>query len=154
MGAILFLLCYRKFKLSDYFLTLKQNSKFLKKGALIISVLLFIRITLAFLLPTKPFSSETLYFQFSLPGINEEIAYRGIMLGLLVKVLNNSNNVFLNPSVWVTSILFGMGHGLSLSSDFHIVFKVQPFIRTLIYGLIWGGNYTQEWKHFISSNFS
>ena len=137
IGAILFLLIYRKFPLKDYFLTFKQGNKFLKNGVIIITAILIIQIIIAFFTSNKPLHLETLLFQFSMPGINEEIAYRGIMLGLLTKILK-SKNLILNSSVCVTAILFGLAHGFSLSSEFSIVFNIQPFLRTMIYGLIWG----------------
>ena len=137
IGAILFLLIYRKFPLKDYFLTFKQKNKFLRNGIIIIASILIIQILFAFFAPNKPLNLETLFFQFSMPGINEEIAYRGIMLGLLTKVLKNKN-LILNSSVWVTAILFGLAHGFSLSNEFSITFNIQPFLRTMIYGLIWG----------------
>ncbi len=137
IGAILFLSVYRKFPLKDYFLTFKQKNKFLRNGVIIITSILIIQILLAFFAPNKPLNLDTLFFQFSMPGINEEIAYRGIMLGLLTKVLKNKN-LILNSSVWVTAILFGLAHGFSLSNEFSIAFNIQPFLRTMIYGLIWG----------------
>jgi len=137
ISSILFLILYKKYTLKDYFLTFNQENKFLQKGVLIIISLLILRITLMFFAPTKLLNLETLFYQFSMPGIGEEIAYRGIMLGLLTKILK-SKNLILNSSVWVTAILFGLAHGFSLSSEFSITFNIQPFLRTMIYGLIWG----------------
>jgi membrane protease YdiL (CAAX protease family) len=137
IGSILFLILYRKYPLKDYFLTFKQENKFFKKGVLIIISLLILRTTQMFLAPTKVLNWETLFYQFSMPGIDEEIAYRGIMLGLLTKILK-SKNLILNSSVWITAILFGFAHGLSLTTEFTIAFNIQPFLITLIYGLIWG----------------
>ncbi|WP_299120455.1 CPBP family intramembrane glutamic endopeptidase [uncultured Tenacibaculum sp.] len=137
IGTIIFLLIYRKYPLSDYFFTFKQNKKFLKKGVFLIISILLIQIVTAFYSSSKPLSLETLFFQYSIPGIDEEIAYRGIMLGLLVKVLK-SKNLILNPSVWITAILFGMVHGFFLSKNFEVIFEFQPFLWTTVYGLIWG----------------
>lgn len=136
-GAVFFLLIYRKFPLKDYFLTFKQESKFLKNGAILITCILIIQSVLAFFTPNIPLNLETLFFQYTMPGIHEEIAYRGIMLGLLSKILK-SKNLILNPSVWVTAILFGLAHGFSISDEFNIIFDIQPFFITIIYGLIWG----------------
>lgn len=138
LGSILFLVFYRKFKLKDYFLTFKQDKGFIKKGILIILGILIIRIIVAYFFHSRTeWSPETLLFQFSMPGIDEEIAFRGIMLGLLTKVLKR-NILILNTSVLVTAILFGFAHGFSLSNEFNIIFNIQPFLRTMIYGLIWG----------------
>jgi membrane protease YdiL (CAAX protease family) len=137
IGSILFLIFYRKYPLKDYFLTFKQENKFFKKGVLIIISLLIFKTTLMFFAPTKLLNWETLFYQFSMPGIDEEIAYRGIMLGLLTKILK-CKNLILNSSVWITAILFGFAHGLSLSKEFSIIFNIQPFLITMFHGLIWG----------------
>ncbi|WP_192348507.1 CPBP family intramembrane glutamic endopeptidase [Algoriphagus sp. Y33] len=137
LGSLVFLSLYRKFPLSDYFLTLRQNKKFFTKGIYILCSILLINSIVAFFSPVQTLSIETLLFQFSMPGINEEVAYRGIMLGLLLKVLK-SNSLILNPSVWITALLFGMAHGFFLSKEFDVIFKFQPFFWSFIYGLIWG----------------
>ncbi len=76
-----------------------------------------------------------------MPGINEEIAFRGIMLGLLLKTLKDKILVFkipfISPPILVTSILFGLAHGFSLSKSYEIEFYLEPFLRTTIYGIIW-----------------
>ncbi|MCG1036253.1 CPBP family intramembrane glutamic endopeptidase [Polaribacter sargassicola] len=135
--SILFLLFYKKYQLKDYFLTFKQENKFFKKGVIIIISLLIFKITLMFFAPNKLLNWETLFYQFSMPGLDEEIAYRGIMLGLLTKILKYKN-LILNSSVWITAILFGFAHGLSLSKEFSIIFNIYPFLITMFYGLIWG----------------
>ncbi len=138
LGSILFLTFYRKFELKDYFLTHKQDSGFVKKGMLVIVGILTTKILLAyFVIPKKEWDLETVLYQFSMPGIDEEIAYRGIMLGILMKVLK-SKNAFFNGPVFVTAILFGLAHGFSLSNDYEILFAALPFLRTMIHGLIWG----------------
>ncbi|MDR7130863.1 membrane protease YdiL (CAAX protease family) [Algoriphagus sp. 4150] len=137
LGSLVFLSLYRKFPLSDYFLTLRQNKKFFIRGVFILSSILLINSIAAFSSATEALNIETLLFQFSMPGIDEEIAYRGIMLGLLLKVLK-SNSLILNPSVWITALLFGMAHGLFLSKDFDVIFKFQPFFLSFLYGLVWG----------------
>lgn len=136
-GTILFLSVYRKFPLSDYFLTFKQNKTFNITGVGIIILVLLIHSIYAYFSPCKIFDLETLLFQFSLPGIEEEIAYRGIMLGLLFKVLKNKN-ICLNPAIWTTALLFGMEHGLFLTKSFELAFHLTPFLWSFFYGLIWG----------------
>ncbi|MCE7053203.1 CPBP family intramembrane metalloprotease [Algoriphagus sp. AGSA1] len=137
LGSLIFLSIYRKFPLSDYFLTFKQEKKFIYTGVGIIVLLLLIHCVYAYLSPVKKFDLETLLFQFSMPGIDEEIAYRGIMLGLLLKVLK-SKNIFLNPAIWTTSLLFGMAHGLFITENFELVFHLIPFLWASCYGLILG----------------
>lgn len=136
LSSIFFLLLYKKFSPKDYFLTLKQNPKFTKKGILIITTILGILSVLAFLYnSSKEWDTETILYQLTMPGIDEEIAYRGIMLGLLVKVLKS--NKFLHPAILVTALLFGMAHGLSLTHTLEVKFYVFSFLNTTILGIIW-----------------
>ena len=51
------------------------------------------------------FSIETLAFNLILPGIDEEIIFRGILLGLLMSILKENVLSIINPSVLITSIL-------------------------------------------------
>lgn len=143
VSSLLFLLVYRKFKLKDYFLTFKQNQIFIKKGVVIIGLLLLIGSIMSFFLSTpQEWDVETILFQLTMPGVDEEIAYRGIMLGLLTKILKDEINLYKfsikNPSIIVTTLLFGLAHGFFLTDSFDINFKMYPFIITMIKGLIWG----------------
>ena len=137
LGAVIFLLVYKKFDLKDYFLTFKQDKKYLKKGIIIITSIFILSsvLNLVFNPSSREWDVETLLFQLTMPGINEEIAYRGIMLGLLAKILKP--NRILHPAIIVTAILFGMAHGLSLDSNLELVFNAAPFFGTLVLGIIW-----------------
>ena len=134
LGAIIFLLVYRKFHLQDYFLTFKQHKKSLKSGIIAILVVFLVSTILNFKFntPTSEWHTETILYQFTMPGINEEIAFRGIMLGLLVKILKPNSIAML-----ITALLFGMAHGLFLNQNFELIFKSQPFFQTTIMGMIW-----------------
>lgn len=136
ISSILFLLFYRKHPLKDYFLTLKQHPNFLKTGVIIIIFGLLIQTIISFNVSIKLFNIETLLYQFSLPGIAEEIAFRGIMLGLLIKALKNKYSWF-NPAILITSILFGFAHSLFLTNNYNLVFEPTHFIRSFIHSLFW-----------------
>lgn len=136
VGAIIFLLIYRKFSLKDYYLTFKQDKKFLKKGIIIISAILFIQSILDWMYgPPKAWNTETILYQLTMPGFNEEIAFRGIMLGLLAKILKS--NAIIHPAIVITALLFGMAHGLFLNNSYELIFNSSPFFNTMILGLIW-----------------
>lgn len=142
-SSVLFLIVYRKFKLNDYFLTFKQNPVFLKKGVAIVALLLIIGSVTSYIYSTpKEWNLETILFQLTMPGIDEEIAYRGIMMGLLTQVLKPgirlSKHLQFNPSILITAILFGFAHGFFITDSYSIVFKVYPVLRTMILGYIWG----------------
>lgn len=140
LGSVVFLLLYRKFRLKDYYLTLHQDKSFLKTGALVVSIILAAQSTIALLYSTpKQWNTETILYQLSMPGIDEEIAYRGIMLGLLAKILKPYSKItFLHPAILVSSLLFGLAHALSLSHSYAFSFESLTFLRTLIMGMIWG----------------
>ena len=141
LGAIAFLAVYRKFPLKDYFLTIKSKKGFWKNGLLIVGAVFIYTMVSSYFWDREYLNMETLFFQFTMPGIDEEIAFRGIMLGLLLKVLKNKIVIFkmtlISPPILVTSILFGLAHGFSLDNDYQIVFNLEPFLRTAIYGIIW-----------------
>ncbi len=136
-GILLFLIFYRKYNLKEYFLTIKQNKTFLKKGIAILLIILTGQIIIAFLFePKRTLDFNYLNYEFFLPGIHEEIAYRGIMLGLLTKILNEKIK-FLNPSILVTALLFGFAHGLFVK-NFGIEFDFNYFFMTFSFGIVWG----------------
>lgn len=142
-GSILFLCLYRKFELKDYFLTFKQDGIFLKKGILIIVIYItFEVVVMALLNYNNKWSLDTILFQLTMPGIDEEIAFRGIMLGLLTKVLSSKIEIFakinINPVILITAILFGLSHSLFLSDSFEITFHYYPFFRTALIGYLYG----------------
>ena len=139
LGSIIFLLLYRKFELKDYHLTFNQNKEFLKEGVIIISVLLIIQTVLGLIYKSpKEWNAETFLFQLTMPGIDEEIAFRGIMLGLLTKILKPTSKTLFHPAIIITSLLFGMAHGLFLNESYELTFNSYPFFTTLIHGMIWG----------------
>ena len=147
IGSLLFLVLYRKFELKDYFLTFKQKRIFPKNGILIISSILVFQVifTIAgtlFFDSLKEWDSETILFQLTMPGIEEEIAFRGIMLGLLIKVLKSNIRIFgielVNPAILITSILFGLVHGFYITDSFEIGFNIFPFFFTMSFGFFWG----------------
>jgi membrane protease YdiL (CAAX protease family) len=77
-----------------------------------------------------------------MPGIDEEIAYRGILLGLLVKILKPVIRIgkigLGHPAVLTTALLFGLAHGFFLTGSYGITFKAYPFFYTTLDGFIWG----------------
>jgi membrane protease YdiL (CAAX protease family) len=91
--------------------------------------------------PVK-FDIENIFFQLTMPGIEEEIAYRGIMLGLLNKILTPKIKIFDkslgSPAIWITAILFGLSHGLFITDSFKIIFNYFPFLSAIFSGFIWG----------------
>ncbi len=138
-GSFIFLLLYKQFDLKDYFLTLNQNKGFIKKGALIVALILLVKSMISFYFGSIVKGNiETILFQLTMPGIDEEIAYRGIMLGLLVNALKPFRETIFHPAILVTAILFGLGHGLFMTKSFELSFDIFSFLSSCILGIIWG----------------
>jgi membrane protease YdiL (CAAX protease family) len=78
-------------------------------------------------------SLETFAFQATLPGLSEEIIYRGIVMGLLTKVLPASITIFKAKIGWgvlIVSVMFGLVHGIMLDKEWHPLLNTQKFFVT------------------------
>ena len=82
-----------------------------------------------------PFEAEALLYQLSMPGLAEELAYRGVFLALLHRALpaDEGTAAFWWPAV-VTTLAFGLWHGLSLEGG-----RVSFDFLSFLYPLIGGG---------------
>jgi membrane protease YdiL (CAAX protease family) len=87
------------------------------------------------------FTIETLLFQL-VPGIEEEIIFRGILLGIPLTILNDKIKLgkinIGNPAIYATALLFGISHALSFSNQWAIEFNIGYSIITTAYGFVWG----------------
>jgi membrane protease YdiL (CAAX protease family) len=76
----------------------------------------------------RPYA-ETLFYQATMPGIAEELAYRGIFVALLEQAFGANDERWSESEVWVglvTSVAFGLTHGLAWR-DGHVTFDVAAF---------------------------
>lgn len=68
------------------------------------------------------FDIETVLFQATLPGLEEEVVFRGFLLTILNHVFVRSRwrlaNVSFGWAAIITSVLFGLVHGISIESQF------------------------------------
>lgn len=141
LGIMWGVICYFIFKrhfAENNFFTLKQNKVNFKK-ALIWAVALVVLSTIVwFIFGTSKFNMETLAFQLTFPGIDEEIMFRGILLGLLMSALKDKASFLGNPSVLLTALLFGFMHALTLDVNYSVNFEPIYFVQTGFAGYIWG----------------
>lgn len=140
-GIIWGIICYfifRKYFSENDFFTFKQDRNGFKTAliATIISVLLVTAI--AYLTGEDKFNVETLAFQLTMPAIDEEIMFRGILLGLLMTALRDKISFLGNPAILLTAILFGFIHALTLEKDFSVNFEPIYFLHTGIGGFVFG----------------
>lgn len=140
-GVLFGVLCYfllrKLFKEYDFF-KLKQDKTYLKK-ALVLSLIVVLAASIIwFVFGESEFNVESLAFQM-LPGIDEEIMYRGILLGLLMSSLKEKSKFLGNPSLLITSILFGLIHVVKLNKSFDLIsFDPLYFLQTGLAGYVWG----------------
>lgn len=118
-------------------LTLSQRNLRASLTALLLFILWGLSLGLIFK-PSVP-SIETFAFQASMPGIVEELVYRGIAPALLLGLIRGRE-----PSqgipwtvVFITAIVFGIWHGLSYSDaafSFDLMSALFPFIGSIAGG--------------------
>lgn len=80
--------------------------------------------------------AETLAFQATMPGLAEEIAFRGIAPAILLGLMNRKPHVEGIPwaAILATSLLFGIWHSLSVSGGqvgFDLMSGLFPFIGSI-----------------------
>lgn len=101
-------------------LTLKQDRKGLP-GALVLCALLgALFLGLAVRFPGEGFTLDSLAFQLTMPGFDEELFYRGVLLLMLNEAFGRPLKVLGAPMGWgavVTSVAFGLAHALGYEND-------------------------------------
>jgi hypothetical protein len=141
-GIIWGIICYflfKKYFAENNFFTLKQNKKnFIKALIVAIAIILYAIVTMFFLASKSKFDFETLAFQLTLPAIDEEIMFRGILLGLLMSSLKSRIPIFGNPSVLLTALLFALVHALTFTNNYYLNFNIPNFIEIAIVGYVFG----------------
>ena len=135
-GVVSFMSFKSNFTNHNYF-TLKQDKNNKTKVIWVSIGVVIVATIIWFVFGKSDFNLETLAFQITLPGIDEEIIFRGILLGLLMSILKG-NITFLNPSILITSLLFGIIHALKLNSNNSIDFDTIYFFQTGLAGYAWG----------------
>lgn len=122
--------------------TSKTNSKSnLKFGLLIFFGFTFCEIIFKLILFPKgnAFDLETFLFQATLPGLTEEILFRGISLWLLDKAFAPTwkyRGITFGWAFVIVTVLFGVSHGAVLDQDLNLKFDVITMLYlTLISSL-------------------
>lgn len=106
-----------------------QNSKKL----ITISALILLSFALTYFINrVGTFSWEEVIFQATLPGPDEELLFRSLGLGLLLKVFpKNEKNYFRNIAFWFIAIQFGLMHALpAYTTTGNLIHSVNVFFIT------------------------
>lgn len=127
---------FRRQLSNNNFFTLKQDKAGLKSALKVAIAILTIAI-LGGVVNDREFNIETLLFQISMPGIDEEIMYRGVLLGLMCSALRAGGAAWRNPAIIINAVLFGLVHSLSLG-DGALQFNSVNFMWTGLLGYGFG----------------
>jgi membrane protease YdiL (CAAX protease family) len=119
-------------------LTLRQDRSGIV-AALIVSLLMIVLFTWLALGPNEePTSAETYAYQLTMPGLEEEPFYRGILLLALSEAFRGRLRALGIDWSWgalLTSILFGLTHAFAFD-DGAFSFDLMPFLMTGVPALI------------------
>lgn len=130
-GIAMYFIFRKQFSENNFF-TFKQNEAGVKPAMWTAFIIIAIRI-LGGALNSKVFDLETLLFQISMPGIDEEIVFRGILLGLMCSSLRCGRSIALSPAIVINTILFGLVHAWNYQNG-ALDFNWSSFIATGIVG--------------------
>ena len=124
-------------KASAIGLTLPQRS--IKAGTVAVILLIPLGVALALAFGPEPPTAETIAFQLFMPGLAEELAFRGIAPALLLGLVRGRSPAQEIPWVVVclAAVPFGMVHGLGYS-DGAYSFELFPALWTFSGGIIYG----------------
>ena len=138
-SLITILILRKKFRI-DFAFTLKQRKGSLKPTLITVGILIIIGVIALWFFSSKGNPTlETHLFQLTMPGIAEELAFRGLFLGLLNNVFKKSRKIFGAEMGWgvvVTSVLFGLWHGIGFDNASNFYFNIEPILMTLMAGFV------------------
>ncbi|HMS09817.1 MAG TPA: CPBP family glutamic-type intramembrane protease, partial [Pyrinomonadaceae bacterium] len=108
------------------------------RGPLIVATLIVVLATfVAYVTGRSEFDRETLAFQLTMPGFDEELMFRAVLLGLLMGLLREHIPFVGNPAILVSAVLFGLMHALTLDKDLSVSFEPSYLVQTGIGGYAW-----------------
>lgn len=143
IGSFIFYLVFKKYFHENNFIRTRQKEGSLKTTLVTSGVVLLLSFLMGLLLfGDAQLNMEALAFQLTMPGFDEEFAFRGIMMGLLTTALNDRFPVARfnlgHPSLWITAVLFGLVHSFQLDQNWLPTFDWFYFSYTFLYGWILG----------------
>ena len=86
-------------------------------------------------------SAEYFLFELSMPGLDEEIFYRGIGLALMNRAFGKSRGLFGAKIGWgliIISVLFGLVHGVYLTEQMKLKIDLFSGLLTTFSGFLLG----------------
>lgn len=141
-SSLVYFIFKKDFKKTD-FITLYQQPNSLPANLLLMLFMLTANTMSAWLVGSKQaFNVESLAYQLTMPGLEEELLFRGILLSLLAtmypKPIGGKRWTMGYPSIWLTATLFGLVHGLQLKNDWSLTMNWAYFGGTFLPGWLFG----------------
>lgn len=120
-------------------LTVRQKEGSVLPACVVILFLAAWALLVGFYSPKGQPDLSTLIYLAIMPGLNEELTYRGYLLGILNSIMPRRFHLFAAPVGWgviVSSFLFGLLHGLWLDGSLALHVDVIALRNTAISGFI------------------
>ena len=141
--SILLAFAFKRNISENNFFTINQKAKSIKYTLSVTVIITLLSAIITFFSEEKyELDFDTLAFRLTMPGLDEEFAFRGLMIAVLLPSLKPTFSIgnirFGNPAVVVTALLFGLVHGISFTYNWPFQFDYFAFTYTFIFGLIWG----------------
>ncbi|MBN1949858.1 MAG: CPBP family intramembrane metalloprotease [Bacteroidales bacterium] len=139
LAMILLIPLKRFIKPIEIGLTIKQNKGSIRFSLLCVIFVFVAAICIGYLSKKGSFDAKTLLYLAIMPGINEELIYRGFLLGFLNKIFAKEFKLSGTSFGWgaiISSIVFGLLHGFNLTENFHFQFDYMAILSTSFYGFI------------------
>jgi len=115
-------------------LTLRQDRKGLRSAIIVTILVCAVFVYFALKMPNEPLDRETLAFQLTMPGLEEEPFYRGILLLTLNEAFRGRIGILGIQLGWggiLSCVLFGLAHAFGYS---HGAFGFDPLTMALTGG--------------------
>ena len=138
--AVAFIFLYRKISFKEYGFTTTMQKGSLKPIIIVLIAVTVLVNGVQYL--SKGFAgsdTETLLYQATMPGIAQELIFRGVLLGLLNKAFGKTWKVFganIGWGVVITSVLYGLIHGLFADTGFDIQLDLTKIVVTGLIGFV------------------
>lgn len=129
----------RKLTFNEAGLTLQQQKGSLLPSILVTMLLAVWAAWIGFSSPKGHFDAVALVYLAVMPGLNEELVYRGYLLGLLNKFMPLKFNLIgagIGWGVIVTTVLFSLLHGFRLEGHYSIHFDSIALVNSFFTGFI------------------
>lgn len=137
-AALLFLM-QPKFTREEVGLTLRQNEGSLLPASLVVLGLAVWALVVGLNSPKGKPDTGLLIYLAVMPGLNEELVYRGVLLAILNKLMPPKLTLFAAPFGWgviVTSLLFGLLHSAWMDSSLAFHFDWIALRNSSVSGLL------------------